>query len=184
MSRNPADKRARLTAAAVDLTHRQGFDRTTIAEIAAAAAVPAGSVYYHFRTKDDVAAAIAETLAAEAVAASAGWDQAGGPRERLTAYIESHLDAPHGRGSRTGAISLELARQAEADAGTAIRALVAWAAAQYGELGFTPEAAEARAMHLITGMEGAALLAATLDDRVPLEREAAHLKRWVAATKS
>ncbi|WP_296665274.1 TetR/AcrR family transcriptional regulator [Demequina sp.] len=185
MPRNASDKRDRLTAAAIELAYAQGFDRSTIADIAAAAGVPSGSVYYHFRSKDDVASAIAGALADAVVAESAGWDAAGGPRERLAAYIDAQVGAEGGRGSRVGAIALELRRQAgeAAEAGAAHRALVAWAAAQYEELGFSAEAAEARAMHLITGMEGAALMAAVLEDSTPIEREAAHLKRWVAATK-
>lgn len=184
MPRSASDKRAKLTAAAVDLAYSQGFDRSTIADIAAAAGVPSGSVYYHFRTKDDVASAIAGALAEEVATASAAWDAAGGPRDRLTAYVDAQVAEGVERGARVGAVALELRRQAgDVDAGAAYRDLVAWAAAQYEELGFAADAAEARAMHLVTGMEGAAVLAAVLGDATPLEREAAHLKRWVAATK-
>jgi len=56
-------KRERLVAAAVELLHQQGIERTTLADIAAAADVPVGNVYYYFKTKDDVIAAVIEAHA-------------------------------------------------------------------------------------------------------------------------
>jgi TetR/AcrR family transcriptional repressor of nem operon len=42
------------------LIQRQGIEKTTIADIARAADVPVGNVYYYFKTKDDlIEAAIA-----------------------------------------------------------------------------------------------------------------------------
>ena len=51
------EKRARLTEAAARLIYQNGFSQTTLADIAAAAQVALGSVYY-FKTKDEVAQAI------------------------------------------------------------------------------------------------------------------------------
>jgi TetR/AcrR family transcriptional regulator, transcriptional repressor for nem operon len=53
-------KRDRLIAAAARLLHEQGVERTTLAEIAQLAEVPAGNVYYYFKTKDEVIAAVVE----------------------------------------------------------------------------------------------------------------------------
>src|SRR6516165_3905370 len=50
----PPGKRDRLIAAAVLLLHRHGVERTTLADIAKAADVPVGNVYYYFKTKDEV----------------------------------------------------------------------------------------------------------------------------------
>jgi AcrR family transcriptional regulator len=53
-------KRERLAAGACEVIHQQGVEKTTIADIAQAADVPVGNVYYYYKTKDDlVAAAIA-----------------------------------------------------------------------------------------------------------------------------
>ena len=53
-------KRERLVAGAREVIHQQGVEKTTIADIARAADVPVGNVYYYFKTKDElVAAAIA-----------------------------------------------------------------------------------------------------------------------------
>src|SRR5690348_8530311 len=56
-------KRERLTAAAMQLVHQHGVERTTLADIAKAADVPVGNVYYYFKTKDDVIAAVIEAHA-------------------------------------------------------------------------------------------------------------------------
>jgi AcrR family transcriptional regulator len=46
--------RARLVACAVDLFERQGFEQTTVAQIAAAAGVTQMTVFRHFPTKDSL----------------------------------------------------------------------------------------------------------------------------------
>lgn len=46
--------RARLLAAAIDLFARQGYDRTTVAEISAAAGVTEMTFYRHFGSKDQL----------------------------------------------------------------------------------------------------------------------------------
>src|SRR5215831_19747335 len=55
---NPRSKsdetRARILAAAIDLLRRQGFDATTMREIAAAAEVATGAAYYYFDSKDAI----------------------------------------------------------------------------------------------------------------------------------
>ena len=54
------DKRSRLIEAAVKLVHRQGFNKTTLADIALESEVPLGNVYYYFKTKDDIGQALIE----------------------------------------------------------------------------------------------------------------------------
>ena len=41
-------------AAACRVLHEQGVERTTLADIALAADVPVGNVYYYFKTKDQL----------------------------------------------------------------------------------------------------------------------------------
>jgi AcrR family transcriptional regulator len=53
-------KRDRLLAAACQLFYQQGAERTTLAEIARQAEVPLGNVYYYFKTKGDIIAAVAD----------------------------------------------------------------------------------------------------------------------------
>jgi len=189
MARPASDKRERLSAAAAELVASHGLDGATIAAIAHLAKVPPGSVYYYLATKTDVADAAVAAWASTRAAALAAWETAADPRARLTAYLDGAVaDAP--RTVKVGTIGT-LAAQLRATAPTAadaaaetIRNTVAWAAAQFEELGFGPEAASARALHLVTGIEGAGQLAHALGDSTPIEREGAHLSRWVASSRS
>jgi AcrR family transcriptional regulator len=53
-------KRERLVGAAAELLYRQGVEKTTLADIAEAAEVPLGNVYYYFKTKDAIVNAVVE----------------------------------------------------------------------------------------------------------------------------
>jgi AcrR family transcriptional regulator len=48
------DKRERLVAAAAELVDRHGVETPTLAQIAQAADVPPGNVYYYFKTREDL----------------------------------------------------------------------------------------------------------------------------------
>ncbi|WP_061963378.1 TetR/AcrR family transcriptional regulator [Demequina aurantiaca] len=190
MPRPASDKKQRLTTAATTLTLTQGFERTSIADIARSADVPSGSVYYYFKTKEDVGNAIIDALLAENRTLMAEWDGGSGPRERLLAYIDSSAGATEALvayGSPATVLAADLRRHSD-DLGVAASAvlqeLIDWAAGQFEQLGFSTEAAGARAMHLVAGFEGGAALSHTLGTTAPIEREAAHLRRWVENTKT
>jgi AcrR family transcriptional regulator len=53
-----ADARERILATAERLFAERGFDRTSTARIAAAAGVPHGLIFYHFKTKMDLLLAV------------------------------------------------------------------------------------------------------------------------------
>jgi AcrR family transcriptional regulator len=53
-------KRERLIRTATRLLYRQGFAKTSLADIAQAAEVPLGNVYYYFKTKSELAEAVVE----------------------------------------------------------------------------------------------------------------------------
>jgi AcrR family transcriptional regulator len=63
---DPAGLRTRILDAAFDLFQRQGFNATSIHEIAAAARVTAGALHHHFPTKQ----ALGERVIVESVAAA------------------------------------------------------------------------------------------------------------------
>ena len=189
MPRPASDKRDRLVAAASEIVAARGLDGATIATIAASAGVPQGSVYYYFSTKAAIAAAAVEPLAAQRQRDILDWSTGADPRSRLTAYLDASVAAAETTLARGTAATLASQLRAQAPeaaraAAAVIAATVDWAAAQYRELGFGVEAATARALHLVTGIEGAAQLSHAMADATPLEREGAHLARWVASSRS
>src|SRR5690348_4227477 len=81
-------KRERLVAAAIQLLHQQGTERTTLADVAKAADVPVGNVYYYFKTKDEVIAAVIEAHAQQIRATLALIDaRYRSPKSRLKAFV-------------------------------------------------------------------------------------------------
>lgn len=73
MPRNPAATRARIYAAAYALFYRKGFQRTSLDDIAAKADVTKRTLYYHVRSKDDLAGAMLEHQHGFVLAEMARW---------------------------------------------------------------------------------------------------------------
>src|SRR5260221_13095761 len=91
MPKTKTDKRSRLIRTAVKLAYRHGFRETSLADIAEAAKVPVGNVYYYFKTKDEIGEAIVEQRVLEFRALREQWERAGSPKERLQAFVENTL---------------------------------------------------------------------------------------------
>ncbi|MCK5749515.1 MAG: TetR/AcrR family transcriptional regulator, partial [Oricola sp.] len=53
-------KREALVQAAAELFWTRGYEASSLADIASAARVPLGNVYYYFKTKSDLAGAVAD----------------------------------------------------------------------------------------------------------------------------
>src|SRR6201997_5776439 len=81
-------KRERLIGAACELFSRQGIAGTTLAHIAEAAEVPLGNMYYYFKTKDEIVAAVVEARTEEIRSATAALQRRHGtPKARLKALV-------------------------------------------------------------------------------------------------
>ena len=185
VARRPG-KRERLVSAARQLLHQQGTERTTLAEIAQAAAVPPGNVYYYFKTKDDVIAAVIEAHAQEVRTALAAIDaRERSPKSRLKSLVaefaaQSEIIARYG--CPLGSLCSELDKRAEGSgppAAELMRLPVDWAEAQFRSLG-RPDAREL-ALDLMAGYEGSALLANTMRDPSLLDNAARRLNQWIDA---
>jgi TetR/AcrR family transcriptional regulator, transcriptional repressor for nem operon len=180
-----AGKRQRLIDAACQVCYAQGVERTTLADVAAAAGIPLGNVYYYFKTKNDLIGAVVEAHLSEARA--------------MLAKVEAAHDDPLGRLKALfgafAAQSAEIARYgcpqgslcAELDklpggpgpAAELMRVPLDWAERQFSALG----RADARdlAVEVIARYQGSALLASTLRDPDLLTRESARVAAWLDA---
>src|SRR5687767_10489160 len=92
MQARKQDKRSRLVCSAMKLFHERGYDGTSIADIAQDAQVQCGNVYYYFKSKDDIAAAAIQQLAARLRALQDMWTQEPDPRKRLQTWVQHVLD--------------------------------------------------------------------------------------------
>jgi TetR/AcrR family transcriptional regulator, transcriptional repressor for nem operon len=179
-------KRERLIAAARQLLHQQGIERTTLADIAQAADVPPGNVYYYFKTKDDVIAAVIEAHAQQIKTTLSTIDaRHQAPRSRLKAFVReiagrSEIVAQHG--CPLGTLCSELDKRFnDSPFGVAelMRLPIDWAEEQFRTLGHRD--AHELALDLLAAYEGSALLANTLRDRTLLSKAARRLERWIDA---
>jgi len=179
-----SQKRQRLTAAAARVLHEQGVERTTLADIARAADVPVGNVYYYFKTKDELVQAALAEHTARLDELTGRLERLADPRDRLKALVEAWVgqrDVAARHGCPTGTLAAELDKRADgtldAEAGAVLRRLLDWAAGQFRELGLPGP--EDLALTLVSGYQGMSLMANALRDPDVMAREGARLLRWL-----
>jgi AcrR family transcriptional regulator len=181
----PSDKRERLLAAARDLIHRQGYARTTLAQIAEVSDVPLGNVYYYFKTKEDIVGAIIDEYQERARQMAQGWEVELSPRQRLEAYLDvpvKNCDQVKAHGCPIGSLAQELSKDAPALKARADRLLmlhVQWLARQFEALGQADGPALAR--YVLATLQGASLLANSLGDDGVIKEQVARLKAWLSS---
>jgi AcrR family transcriptional regulator len=178
----PSDKQQRLTAAATELSHRIGLPNASIAAIAAEAGVPVGNVYYYFKTKDDLAAAVIESRRGQYAELRRTWDAASqDPIERLLAFVRHTRDTAvdlTAHGCPIGGLCRDLACTSAAlgsDAGRIFADTIDWAAGHYGAAGHHDSDGAAR--RLVALLQGATVLAHALDDAELLRAECERVER-------
>jgi TetR/AcrR family transcriptional repressor of nem operon len=179
-------KRERLVGAAIQLLHQQGVERTTLADIAKVAEVPSGNVYYYFKTKDDVIAAViaahVELIKSTLAAIDARHPS---PKGRLKAFMrefaaKSEVVAQYG--CPLGTLCSELDKRLGASGfpvAELMRLPIEWAEEQFRALGRRD--AHDLALELLAAYEGTALLANTLRDPSVLSRAARRLDQRINA---
>jgi TetR/AcrR family transcriptional repressor of nem operon len=178
-----AGKRDRLIAAACQMVHEQGVEKTTLADIAKAAEVPLGNVYYYFKTKDDIVRAIVEAHRHEATELFAALEAAHTePQDRLKALfgaLSGQIDLIARYGCPLGSLCLELDKRADGPglAADLMRVPLDWAAHQFRTMG-CPEAPDL-AIQLMARYQGTALLTNTLRDPTLMTRESTRVARWI-----
>ncbi|HUY01689.1 MAG TPA: TetR/AcrR family transcriptional regulator [Rhodocyclaceae bacterium] len=87
-----SNRRSELIRSAGRLFHEQGYDATTIRDIAAAVGMRSGSPFYHFKSKQEILKAVVleglnSALAGMAAVTGAGLD----PRETFQGLVRAHL---------------------------------------------------------------------------------------------
>ncbi|WP_227981801.1 TetR/AcrR family transcriptional regulator [Nocardia spumae] len=176
-------KRDRLATAAAEVFHRQGVEKSTIADIAQAAEVPVGNVYYYFKTKDQLIRAAIGAHARTLDLFLAELDRESTPAARLRALVRSWVDQREVAarfGCPSGTLAAELDKRddgVERELAEVMGVLLDWAQRQFEALG----RADARelAVALIAAYQGISLLANTFRDPELMEIEGARLERWI-----
>jgi AcrR family transcriptional regulator len=182
-------KSERLIAAAGELIHRQGVARTTLADIAAAADVPVGNVYYYFKTKDDIVAAVVEARVSEIESAVGTLERRyRSPKARLKGLIRllaGRADSIAEYGCPHGTLCLELAKRAAGSdplAARPMQASLSWAEQQFRAMGRRD--ADELAVELLASYQGSAVLTSTLGQPDLMVSQARRLEKWIDAIRT
>ena len=182
-------KRERLVAAARELVHRQGVARTTLADIAQAADVPVGNVYYYFKTKDDIIGAVVQSRVDQIEAALTALErQHRSPKARLKAlvrFLAEQANSIAQSGCPHGTLSSELAKQAEGSDPLAVpltQIPLDWAEQQFRAIGRRD--AHDLAVELLVSYQGSAVLTNALGQTELMGRQARRLEKWIDALRA
>ena len=177
------DKRHRLVEGARQVIHEQGVEKTTIADIARAADVPVGNVYYYFKTKDELVAATIESHARDVRALLESLETGRSPQARLKSLVreltaQRELAAQYG--CPLGSLCSELDKRTDGLDGVCAQLLelpIDWAENQFRLLGRRD--ARDLAVALMASYQGIALLTNTFRDPELMARESRRLERWI-----
>jgi TetR/AcrR family transcriptional regulator, transcriptional repressor for nem operon len=176
-------KRQRLVAGAREVMHKQGVEKTTIADIAQAADVPVGNVYYYFKTKDQLVAAAIESHASDVRALLESLESGRTPQARLKALIReltAQRDLAARHGCPLGSLCSELDKRTDGFDGDCARLLalpIDWAENQFRLMGRRD--ARDLAIALMASYQGIALLTNTFREPDIMARESRRLERWI-----
>ncbi len=178
------DKRVRLIEAAKVLIHQQGFNLTTLADIAQEADVPLGNVYYYFKTKEAIGIAVIEKRASEWAERLAFWSENPDPLARLTAVVQyglEELEVTARFGCPIGGLCQELGKQGGALSDLAAKLLhdiLQWSEEQFHALGFSDNARD-HSLNLVSSIQGMYLLTHTFKEPKIAQRQCEQLQGWL-----
>jgi len=177
-------KRRRLIESAGELLHRQGVAHTTLAQVAEAAHVPPGNVYYYFKTKDELVQAVVDYRAAQVHQVFSTFDaMEATPSARLRSFLHNWSDIPDliaSQGCPIGGLCAELGKQdggLETKGTELMQGILGWLTDQFRLAG----RADARecAIALFSGVQGGALIANTLRDPDVFAAHLRYLEQWL-----
>ena len=178
-----AGKRERLVASARTLLHQQGVERTTIAEVAKAADVPPGNVYYYFKTKDELVEAAVATNSDDIEHLLGALERYRSPQARLKGFVRAIVeqrDLAARYGCPHGSLCQELGKRdddLQRSCAELLELPLRWAERQFREMGRRD--ARELAVGLIAAWQGALLLSNTFRDPDLTLREGRRLERWI-----
>jgi TetR/AcrR family transcriptional regulator, transcriptional repressor for nem operon len=179
--------RDRIVGAADELFYQQGFQHTSFADIADAVGISRGNFYYHFKSKDEILAAVIDARIAERRRLLRQWE---GEQDTAAGRIRCYINIVTTNGADitkygcpVGTLTTELAKlqhgslQSAAEIFTLFRT---WLGEQFAALGRAGDADEL-AMHVLSASQGIATMSHAYQDHEFVCREVDRLCAWVDA---
>lgn len=166
------------------LSYRNGFNNTSLADIAGEARVPLGNVYYYFKTKNELGEAIVEERLTKLRALLQQWSKADSAEARICAFLDNAFEYRESitrSGCPIGTLCSELHKEGgvlSRKASTLFVEQLSWLEGQFRESGKIDDPKHA-AIHLLSAIQGATVLANSLQDSDFVAIETARLKKWI-----
>ncbi|MCB9399306.1 MAG: TetR/AcrR family transcriptional regulator [Acidobacteria bacterium] len=176
-------KRDRLVQAALAVTYQQGFQATTLADIAQHAEVPLGNVYYYFRTKEDLGQSLIESLLGRYQTLLQEWNMDPSPKMRIQALIDHVAQerfSLQDHGCPIGSLCTELNKKRgplSDSAAQLFQLLLTWLENQFKAMGKPNEGH--LALQTLSSLQGASLLAHSLHNPQLIEIQTEALSQWL-----
>lgn len=179
-----SDKRERLLNSARLLFHQEGYRATSLGDIAKAADVPVGNVYYYFKSKEELASTIISRQEKEFEDLFA-WlsSKESDPEKRLLGFVEfveerAVLFARHG--CPVGSLCQELDKtnpQLAQLADKVLKKQILWAKNQFEAGGHSAPLESGR--HFIAQIQGTILLSQALHDSDIILQQMRVVRTWI-----
>ena len=188
MGKPQPGKRTRLIETAMKLAYRNGFRETSLADIAEAAHVPVGNVYYYFKTKEELGEAVVERRLEEFRELREQIDRLSSPKERLFAFVESiyrNREQLARGGCPMGGLCSELHKEGGALAKKSAALFtepMGWLEEQFREAGHEEDAREL-SVHLFCAFQGLAAVAHAAHDPDLVAMEVKRMKDWIGTVR-
>ena len=184
MGKTQTDKRTRLVETAMKLVYRDGFRASSLADIAKAAHVPVGNVYYYFKTKEELGEAVVERRLEETRAFKAEMGRLSSPKERLFGFLDS-IERKREQFARAGCpfggLCAELHKEGGALAKKSAELYsvpMGWIEEQFRAAGHEKNSREL-AIQLFCAFQGMAAVAHGANDPDLIVTEVKRLKDWI-----
>jgi AcrR family transcriptional regulator len=108
--------RGRILAAAAHLFRVNGYERTTVRDLAQAVGIQSGSIFHHFRTKHDILREVmVEVILFNTARMQQAFDATTDARERILALIRTELTAINGDSGEAMAVLIYEWRSLDAE---------------------------------------------------------------------
>ena len=179
--------RDRIVSAALDLFMERGYAETSIGDVAECAGILKGNLSYYFKTKAELLASVCDARMHELFGRlEQRLPPDPTPAQALEAFVQVTEDSAVELarvGCPVGTLASQLGKSdptLQPYASRILEAMMAWLAAQFERV--VPErAAHAFAEHLLTQMQGAAVMAHAFADPGIVTRQTADARIWLHA---
>lgn len=176
--------REAIVASAASLFWQNGFASTSLADVAAHARIPSGNLFYYFRSKADLAHAVADVFVVETKAMLEEIEaEESEPRRRLAALVARLARSQRSRVAHGCPIALcvrdfrATAPQASERAAESFVLLISFMARELGRAGLRPSLALAQARAALAEWQGGMMLAHAMKDATVLAESFRRLER-------